>query len=194
VTGGTLERRRRASTMSRTRRSFRLALLAATIAAVVMTPLAAADADPPSDVLVLQDVYLPYDTTLSPDLGKNVKTTVAKANKKGYRIKVAIVWTAGDLGGVPSFFGKPKEYVKFLGLELSSIYKSRLLVVMPNGYAAYYGTKSTAKMNATLKKIRFRPAGGDDLLKFAATAVTKLSAPPPPPKKAKRLSPGGLYA
>ena len=123
---------------------------------------------------------------------------MSKANSQGYRIKVAVIAAELDLGGIPSFFGKPREYAHFLGLELALAYKSRLLVVMHTGFGVYYGTKSTATMYATLKKISFHPLDGDDLLRGAATAVKKLSAPQPPKKKKKstktRLAPpsGGV--
>ena len=53
--------------MSRAFSGIRLALLIVAAGAVLALPRAAlADADPASDVLLIQNVYTPYDTSLSP--------------------------------------------------------------------------------------------------------------------------------
>ncbi len=143
--------------------------------ALLASPGALADADPASDVLLTDEVFLPYDAKISSDLSDTLKSEVAKANAHGYKLKVAVIETKLDLGGITSFFGKPKQYAHFLGLELSIAYKGRLLVVMPKGFGIYYGKRSTTKTDATLRKIHVS-ASGDGLVKSATAAVKKLVA------------------
>jgi hypothetical protein len=151
-------------------------LAAATLAACVVATLAPdafADADPASDVLIGQNIYFPYDTKLSPEAKTGLTTTVAKLNRKGYRLKVAIIAQEFDLGGIPSFYGKPKQYVRFLGIELAGLFKGRLLVVMPQGFGFYHGKTPTTKAYRALQKI---PIDGstDGLVTAATGAVKKL--------------------
>ena len=49
------------------------------------------------------------------------------------RIRVALIANPSDLGGITAFWGAPRRYARFLGLELGYYYKNSLLVVMPAG-------------------------------------------------------------
>src|SRR5207248_5654461 len=110
-------------------------LIALAVAALggLTSPAARADGDPASDVLYFQDVFLPYAKP-SADASKQLGTTVAAANKAGFRIKVAVIRSEQDLGSVPSLFNRQDIYARFLGTELKLFYTGRLLVVMPAGY------------------------------------------------------------
>jgi hypothetical protein len=154
-----------------------LASLAAALLASVAPP-ALADADPASDVLLTDDVYFSYDASVSADLKTGLASAVTKVNHRGYRLKVALIEKRFDLGGIASLYGHPKAYAQFLGLELTGIYRGRLLIVMPKGFGFYYGRKANAKTDAMLKKIKIGP-GGDGLLKAATAAVNKLASAKP---------------
>jgi hypothetical protein len=118
--------------------------LAAAVAAVLVVagsvlaagpgpPAARADGDPASDVLVYQPVFFPYRPAPQA-LRRRLTGLVRSANQQGYRIRIAIVQSRRDLGSVPTLFGAPSVYARFLSSELSSIWRDRVLVVMPDGY------------------------------------------------------------
>jgi hypothetical protein len=135
---------------------------------------ARADGDPASDVLVLYNVFVPYEApskTAAAALSKQVQA----AYIAGYRVKVAVVATKFDLGAIPSLFGKPTEYAKFLGQELSSFYIGPLLIVMPAGYGIYDGGRSTQAENNVLAGLA-RPASAKptDLVSAATATVGRL--------------------
>src|SRR3954453_20928808 len=109
----------------------------AVAAALAIAPSAAqADGDPASDVLLLQDVYLPYAPGVPPQLGKTITDLLKTTRKAGFTLKVAIVAQQKDLGAVPQFFDKPQSYAPFLQSEIAFNSKKPLLIVMPSGYGA----------------------------------------------------------
>jgi hypothetical protein len=79
------------------------------------------------------------------------------------------------MGSVTSLWRKPRTYVKFLGLELSFVYKQRLLVVMPNGLAFNWPKHSTTAEDALLGRIPTGPSPSA-LLTAAEVAVKRLAA------------------
>ncbi len=107
-------------------------------AAGMRPPPAFADGDPASDVLVYQPVFYPYRP--APHAQERRLTGLVKsANQQGYRIRIAIVQSRRDLGSVPMLFGRPSVYARFLSSELSSVWRDRVLIVMPNGYGLAQG-------------------------------------------------------
>jgi hypothetical protein len=146
-------------------------------AAVAATCCAAAlaDGDPASDVLLVQDVFLPYDPPVSDSSAAQLKQVVAGAKRAKYRIKVALIGSTFDLGAVPTFMGKPKQYARFLGFELEFVYRGRLLVVMPNGFGVFHAGKSTRKEQQVLRRLRVG-SGPDSLAAGAVAAIRKLAA------------------
>ena len=96
-----------------------LALLLAAAALGAAAPAALADADPPSDVLLLQSVYYPYQPPVSDKLRRTLDKVVLAARNAGYPVKVAMVASAVDLGAIPQLFGRPAEYAPFLGREIA---------------------------------------------------------------------------
>jgi hypothetical protein len=159
-----------------------LVLALAVLAGTVVQP-ARADGDPASDVLPFDDVYLPLEP-VTPALAQQLKDVVAAANKSGFKIKVALIATATDLGSVPSLFGMPGQYAKFLGAELLSIYKERLLIVMPAGFGLYRGGQPTDTELASVTGIKIG-AGSDGLAQAAIDAVKRLDDRQPPVVKAQ---------
>jgi hypothetical protein len=170
----------------------RLAPLAAV--ALVCVPAAHADADPASDILYTQRIFLPFfGGKVSPDKAAVLKQVVDEAYKKGFKIKVALIGSANDLGGVYQLFGHPQTYAQFLGRELVFLYKGLLVTVMPQGFGVYQYKTSTDGEQAMLKTIKVG-TGTDGLADAATQAVAKLAhvkipaAPPTPGKKSSSSS------
>jgi hypothetical protein len=163
----------------------RLLPVLAVAAALALTPAAAsADGDPASDVLLLQDVYLPYAPGVPGPLAKTITTLLKTTRKAGFPLKVAIIADSKDLGAVPQFFGKPQSYAPFLQSEIAFNSKKPLLVVMPTGYGAAALPRGSETGLQGLDPPK--SAGGEDLGRSALTAIVKLSAaaghPVPTPK------------
>src|SRR5690349_17426856 len=114
-------------------RSVIAVLLSAAIVGGAMAPLAQADGDPGSDVLVYQDLFVGSSAGISIPQQARFGEILKAADRSRFPIRVAIIANRSDLGAVTALWGKPQAYARFLGLELSLAYKQRLLVVMPNG-------------------------------------------------------------
>jgi hypothetical protein len=151
------------------------ALVAAALAACVLAGSARADGDPASDYLLVQKVFLPFDAKFPPKRQAQLVGLVDAANKAGFKIRVALIFSSYDLGSVTSLWQKPRTYARFLGEELSFLYKQRLLIVMPNGFGFSWQKHATSAEYAVLAKIPVArgPAG---LLAAAQTAVQRLAA------------------
>jgi hypothetical protein len=173
-----------------------LALLLAVAALAALAPAALADADPPSDVLLLQDVYYPYQPPVSDKLRRTLDSVVAQSKKAGYPVKVAMVESAVDLGAIPQFFGRPAAYAPFLGREIAFKSKDPLLVIMPAGMATY---NVTAKAQQAIQGIKVDASKqSDGLVAAAIQAVPKMAtasghpvAAVPVPSSGKSKNGGG---
>ena len=152
-----------------------LACIAVCCIAAVAAQSARADGDPASDYLLVQRVFVPYEGATASAQQRALTKAVAAANKAGFTIRVAVIFSSYDLGSVTSLWRKPQTYAKFLGVELSFVYKQRLLVVMPNGFGFNWPKHSPAAEYALLSKIPI-PPGPTGLLAAATTAATKLAA------------------
>ena len=161
-------------------RSVRLVCVVGAVLALSGTLAVSAlgDADPPSDLLLGQDYYLPYQR-VSPDSAKQVKRVTAESVAAGYPVQVAIIQSRQDLGAVPTFFGRPKQYATFLYRELALVRsltnkrKYGLLVVMPAGFGLAGPPLSLA---GSLKGISVPSDGKPDGLAHAAVlGVEKLA-------------------
>ena len=156
----------------------RLAAGLAAAAAVVAFGVAPAraDGDPASDVLLVDNVFLTYSVGVSAPAKAALAQTVAHLNAKGFRVKVAVIADPADLGAVPSLYGKPQIYAKFLGTEISFQYTNRLLVVMPNGFGFWRKGKSIVREKKILTRVKVKQ-GGDGLAYSAVNALKALSKP-----------------
>ena len=143
--------------------------------ALLVPGSAGANGDPASDVLLTEQVFLPFEAPISASAKSDLQKTVAAANSKGYTIRVAIIAFTGDLGTAVSLWKRPQPYSKFLWSELSFQYANRLLVAMPNGFGFYNGPRSIDKELTVLKTVN---AGQipSDLTESAAAAVRALAA------------------
>ena len=150
-----------------------------TIPALVLVSLActvgtaAADGDPASDVLYTENSYLPYDAP-PPAAATALKKTIESVYARHYRIKVAVIGSQVDLGAVPSLWGKPTQYAKFLGTELETFYVGPLLIVMPAGFGIYDGGRSVAAERRVLAAASVKGSGSEALTKTAADVVGRL--------------------
>jgi hypothetical protein len=145
----------------------------AVIALAATPPTALADADPASDFLLTQDLFLPYQPPISSALKADLTGVTSAAKKSGYPLKIAIIATAADLGGVPDLFNQPNRYAPFLGREISFNSKGKpLLVVMPAGLATYQAGPRAASAIAKVKV----GSGADGLARAAVEAAQKLAA------------------
>jgi hypothetical protein len=141
--------------------------------ALLAVPVARADGDPASDYLVTQNTFLGVELPQRASIAA-LNGAVASVYAHGQRVRVAVVATPADLGSIPSLFGMPAEYAKFLGTELRGYYIGPLLIVMPAGFGIYDGGRSVAAEEAVLAR---RPSPGktrDDLTLAAAAAVDSM--------------------
>src|SRR4051795_688491 len=139
------------------------------LAALAAAPPAHADGDPASDVLLLQDVYSPYQPAVPKAVLDALNNTVKELRKKGYPLKVAIIASKTDLGTVPQFLGRPQPYAEFLASEIKFNKPKPLLVVMETGY----GTAEVPPEIAKALQAVDRPTSGsaDALGRGAINAV-----------------------
>ncbi len=161
----------------------RLAVVA--LAALVVVPSALADADPASDVLYTQKIYLPFfGQMVDPAHAKVLKQVVDAAWKKGYKVKVALIATRNDLGGIYQLWRKPQTYANFLGRELVFLYKGLLVTVMPDGMGVYRYKHAVGQEKAAVQKIPVG-VGANGLADSATLAVAELAGVKAPalPKK-----------
>jgi hypothetical protein len=152
----------------------RLAILLA-LAALLAAPAARADGDPASDYLISQKVFFPYDLKMPAADQRQITALVDEANRAGYRIRVAMIWSSYDLGSITGLWHRPQTYARFLGAELKYIYRDRLLIVMPSGFGFNRPGHSATKEYATLSKIRIEP-GASGFVDATRTAVRRLAA------------------
>jgi hypothetical protein len=157
------------------RRAPLIALLVSLIAGLILFEVAAAaraDGDPASDVLATQSLYLPQDAAASPVQQAQLTGLLAEARRAGYDVRVALIASPADLGSVTELWRRPRDYARFLGVELSLVYRGPLLVVMPNGLG-FSGPGSSRGPPAGSAK-RTGRAGG--LAPVAMAAVRALAA------------------
>ena len=152
----------------------RLAVLFLAVA-FLLPGAARANGDPASDKLLVAQVFLPFEAPISKPAAADLRKTVASANSKGYKVRVAVIAFSGDLGTARSLWGKPQTYAKFLGSELAFAYSGPLLIAMPGGFGFYNNRKPVAKELQVLKTVS---AGKTPtpLAESAAAAVRALAA------------------
>jgi len=85
----------------------RAALLAALAVGLLAVSAAQANGDPASDVLITQQVFLPFEAPISKSASDDLTKTVAAANKRGFKIRVAVIAFTGDLGHRSQPLGPP---------------------------------------------------------------------------------------
>jgi hypothetical protein len=152
-----------------------IAAAAAALASGAWATAARADGDPASDYLLAQNVFLPVEAQ-SQAAASALEKAADAVYLHGDRVRVAVIYAPDDLGSVPSLFGNPGGYARFLGLELSLWYVGPLLVVMPSGFGIYDGGRPTAAAEQTLQSLTVPEGSADDLVGAAAEAVAALQS------------------
>jgi hypothetical protein len=147
----------------------------ATAVALLGAGLARADGDPASDFLYGTNLFPSYDSGMSTAAQAALMDTIADAHKAGYPVKVAIIAKRDDLGSVTSLDRKPRQYARFLGIELGLVSKGPVLIVMPNGFGFYHAGHDPRPSYAVLEKIAIAP-GGNGLAQAGIDAVAALAA------------------
>ncbi|MBV9803753.1 MAG: SCO family protein, partial [Solirubrobacterales bacterium] len=145
------------------------------LTAGAVAPLASADGDPGSDVLVFQDLFVGSDAGLSVQQQLQLGGMLKAAARAGFPIRVAIIASPFDLGAVTGLWHEPRTYARFLGLELSLAYKQRLLVVMPNGFGFNWPGHPSQPAYRVLAGIPVR-SSAVGLFAATETAVARLAS------------------
>jgi hypothetical protein len=153
----------------------RRTLLLVVLACLAAAPLARADGDPASDWLLVQSVFVPPDAGVSAADAKKLTSLLADAKAKGYTLHVALINSRYDMGAVTILYKKPHQYAPFLSTELRFVYKGRVLVVMPNGYAIARDGKADPSEQKVLDRLPLPPRQGG-LAAAAERAVQALAA------------------
>jgi hypothetical protein len=151
-------------------------LLVALTAVLYAAPAARANGDPASDYLLTQNVFLPFTPSIDHDEVKRLDALLKEANRRHFRIRVALILSPSDLGTAFSLFNKPQKYAEFLGLELSFVYRDRVLVIMPKGYGSSIRGHPDPKAQQVLRRL---PPPGRNATKevgAAIVAVQRLAA------------------
>ena len=172
----------------------RLALAVVLLASLCVPPGGLADADPASDFLLTEDVFLPFDANIDEDVVERLYAVIREAKQEGFPIRVALIARRSDLGGVPALYGKPQRYSEFLGQELRFVYQDGLLVVMPNGYGYSQAGQAHPFLADSLSSLPAPGRDPTDMAKSATTAVERLAAGAGSPLPSAGSEGGGLSA
>ena len=161
---------------------------------------ARADGDPASDYLLANQVFLSSQSTSTSPAQRQLVAAVAAKNRAGFAIRVAVISGDYDLGSVTELWHKPRTYARFLGEELSLVYRrQRLLVVMPNGFGFNWPGHATAPTYRLLDTVPVASGARAGLAVAAEAAVRRLARaagvalPPAGPRRVgDRRGPGAL--
>lgn len=134
---------------------------------------ARADGDPASDVLATQPLFLPQDANLPAIQQAQLAALLQSAARAGYWIRVAMIASPADLGSVTELWHQPQNYARFLGQELSLVYRGPLLIVMPGGYGLYRAAGNVRGDESALAGLN---APGAKLGTATLTAIQRLAA------------------
>jgi hypothetical protein len=152
----------------------RLAVLLAALGLLV-PGAARANGDPASDVLLTDQVFLPFEAPISDSAKKDLRNTVSEANKKGFKIRVALIAFTSDLGTATALWGHPQDYSKFLAKEIAFVTTDPLLVSMPAGFGFYDQGRPVASEQQVLAKVK-RGRVPTELAESTTAAVRALAA------------------
>jgi hypothetical protein len=155
------------------------------VGGTVRAGAAAADADPASDVLLVQNAFLPYQPTTPPALAKALDQALTEIHATGLQLKVAIIGSPVDLGGIPELFGQVTRYARFLETEIAYRSPQPLLVVMPDGLSLRAAGPASALTGLAVDD--HQQSGG--LVRTAVLAVERIAVARGHPIAAPTLEP-----
>ena len=156
----------------------RLAFITAILAtvALIAAPAAFADGDPASDVLVENTVFNPVDSGISLSAQTRLEAVLGASERAGFPIRVAMIASQGDLGTATALWRDPKDYARYLWIELSQLYGGQVLVVMPNGFGLYGSRSGTHPVTSGELSVRATAPGSGAQLATAALSAVPLLA------------------
>lgn len=155
--------------------------LAALMMVLLLLPAATAraDGDPASDVLLTEDVFVPYAPNApSHGLAGALRQAALRARAKGLPVKVALISGRRDLGAYGQLAGRPQFYAKLLTAELAATVargvqdEPRVLVVMPVGLGS---TNFEGPADLLAHIVPGPGAKGDALARVAISALVRLT-------------------
>ncbi len=158
----------------------RVVAFAAVLALLTSAPVARANGDPASDILLKDDVFFPYAPPTASRLQAALERLLRQTRASGYPMKVALIATANDLGAYGTYFFEPQRYADTLAHELLTIRHGRaraeqlhLLVVTPSGL---YGSGLGERVDQALSPVEVDAAAqSDGLAQAAIEAVARLA-------------------
>jgi hypothetical protein len=146
--------------------------------AAAKVPTALGDGDPASDVLASQPLFAPADGGFAQgDLGR-LTGLLASAQRQGVPIRVALIAGAADLGSVSELWRSPQSYARFLGQELSEVYRGTVVVVMPNGVGISAPPKTGSTQTAVVRRSSLISQAIVTVHALAALSGHRLRVPP----------------
>jgi hypothetical protein len=156
-------------------------LVAAAAAAILAgsgTQVARADADPASDVLAFDRVFLVVDSKSAPPYLRELTKLTAETEKRHLPIRIAIIEQQTDLGGLLTFYGRAGPYARFLRSELQYVFHGTVLVVMTGkpGGVALSGPAATQRAKTVVARLNVPTAGTPaELARVASTAIRQVA-------------------
>ena len=151
-----------------------LALIALLGLGLLAPGAARANGDPASDVLLTDQVFLPFEAPISKSAQDDLRQTVVEANKKGLKLRVALIAFTSDLGTAVSLWKHPQNYSEFLGKEIAFVYTGPLLISMPSGFGFYDEGRPVANEKQVLAKVQ--PGTTPTALAESTTAAVRALA------------------
>jgi len=146
------------------------------VATALLVPAAAqAHGDPASDYLLGEKLFLPLEARVDVNAATRLRKLLDTAAEARFPIRVAVIGKPTDLGTAFSLFRKPQRYAEFLGLELSFVYRERLLVVMPNGFGYAVNGEPEPRIGRTLKTVPPPGPDGTKAVEAATAAVQRIA-------------------
>jgi hypothetical protein len=138
---------------------------------VIRSQPAGADADPASDTLLVHNAFFPYTPATPAPLQRALEAALSEIHSTGLPLKIAVIESPVDLGGIPALFGRPDRYARFLDAEISARAPQPLLVVMPDGLAIQHAGSPAAVASMTVD----RSGGSAGLVRTAIAAVRRIA-------------------
>ena len=155
-----------------------LVVITAILAGIALNaaPGALADGDPASDVLVQNRLFNPIDSGVSPASQARLDAVLGASARAGFPIRVALIASPTDLGSATSLWRDPKDYARYLWIELSQLYGGQVLVVMPSGFGLYGQRSGPHAVTAAELGVRATaPGPGPQLATAAGSAIPLLA-------------------
>jgi len=154
----------------------RVAVAVSLVLALGAPAAAQAHGDPASVLFETENLYpQPGDGNAPPGI-ERLAALVENAHAQGYRIKVALIPSRGDLGINPFFWREPQVYADYLERDVGPALRGPVLVVMPEGYGIAWPGRPVDVEQRTLAALpRPRPGHLADDGAAATQALARLA-------------------